>query len=214
MRCARDKQIWVGAVATGSTGKSLNSTYANRDTIEYKDELGVSILTICQTMIGNNCIGGLPPAAELTGGVLVFFPSYGVMDSAIARWKETGLFNRLIVAGGNIVIEPQGSAGNAGRGKAIARGSAIGKEDLNKKRNSGETTSDLVEEVEESDVLKGIVGEFEATLKRSRRCILLAVCRGKVSEGIDFSDERGRVVIITGKKDLCALHVLAPKSCL
>lgn len=178
-------------------GNSLNSTYSNRDKLEYKDELGVSILTICQTMIGSNCIGGLPPAAELTGGVLVFFPSYGVMDSAINRWKETGLFNRLIVAGGNIVIEPAGSGGSMrGKPKQLK---LTGTDNVVEKHHD---TIDAIDELEENDVLKGIVGQFEAALKRSRRCILFAVCRGKVSEGIDFSDDRGRVVIITGLKML------------
>ena len=43
-----------------------------------------------------------------------------------------------------------------------------------------------------------MIVEFEQQLKRNRRCVLLAVFRGKVSEGIDFTDERGRVVIVTG----------------
>ncbi len=32
----------------------------------------------------------------------------------------------------------------------------------------------------------------------SRGAIFLAVCRGKVSEGLDFSDRAGRAVVITG----------------
>jgi len=32
----------------------------------------------------------------------------------------------------------------------------------------------------------------------SNGSIFFAVCRGKVSEGLDFSDARGRAVIITG----------------
>ena len=35
-------------------------------------------------------------------------------------------------------------------------------------------------------------------MRRDKKCIMLAVCRGKVSEGIDFSDNKGRVVIMTG----------------
>ena len=33
---------------------------------------------------------------------------------------------------------------------------------------------------------------------RSHGAIMLAVCRGKISEGIDFADDNGRAVIITG----------------
>ena len=32
----------------------------------------------------------------------------------------------------------------------------------------------------------------------SRGAIFFAVCRGKVSEGLDFSDRAGRAVVITG----------------
>ncbi len=34
--------------------------------------------------------------------------------------------------------------------------------------------------------------------KRYNGAIMLAVCRGKISEGIDFADNNGRAVIITG----------------
>jgi len=37
--------------------------------------------------------------------------------------------------------------------------------------------------------------------------ILLFFDRGKVSEGIDFTDNKGRVVIITGTSHLCRLYV-------
>lgn len=52
----------------------------------------------------------------------------------------------------------------------------------------------------EKDILFGIVNEFNQALKSTKKCILFAVCRGKVSEGIDFSDDKGRIVIITGNK--------------
>jgi len=34
--------------------------------------------------------------------------------------------------------------------------------------------------------------------KRSRGALMFAVCRGKISEGIDFADDNGRAVIVTG----------------
>ena len=34
--CNRDKQMWVAAVSTGVSGKSLNSSYQHRDTAAYK----------------------------------------------------------------------------------------------------------------------------------------------------------------------------------
>jgi Rad3-related DNA helicase len=62
-------QIWVGALAVGSTGKQLNSSYKIRETEDYKDELGMSILQICQTMIGRGGVGSTPSGPEVKGGV-------------------------------------------------------------------------------------------------------------------------------------------------
>ena len=87
----------------------LNSTFAVRDTSEYKDELGASVLAICQTMAGN--AGGALGGPDLSGGVLVFFPSYGVMESAVERWNKTGMMDRLRTIGGGVIVEPRSSAG-------------------------------------------------------------------------------------------------------
>lgn len=37
------KQIWAGIVPVGPSGYLLNSSYRNRDSIEYKQELGNTI---------------------------------------------------------------------------------------------------------------------------------------------------------------------------
>ena len=36
--------------------------------------------------------------------------------------------------------------------------------------------------------------------KKSTGAVMLAVCRGKISEGIDFADDNGRAVISISKK--------------
>uniref|UniRef100_A0A804PSK4 Meiotic recombination protein DMC1 n=1 Tax=Zea mays TaxID=4577 RepID=A0A804PSK4_MAIZE len=53
-------QVWVGVVPVGPSGHALNSSYRTRNTIQYKQELGTAI-----------------------DGLLVFFPSYSMMDITI-----------------------------------------------------------------------------------------------------------------------------------
>jgi regulator of telomere elongation helicase 1 len=43
-----------------------------------------------------------------------------------------------------------------------------------------------------------VIATFNAAVDGKRGAVLFAVCRGKVSEGIDFADARGRAVIVTG----------------
>lgn len=48
--------------------------------------------------------------------------------------------------------------------------------------------------------LKPCLASFDAAVARdpTRGACLLAVCRGKVSEGLDFADSRARLVLLTG----------------
>jgi hypothetical protein len=190
-----NKQIWVGCVTTGSSGKQLNSSYKVRETAEYKDELGGSILNIIRTMAGQGGIGtigaGIPLGPELKGGILVFFPSYGVMNSCVDRWKESGMLEKLGNVGGSVVVEPKGS--NAGPANARAKPQGVKRGDRWSDSSGAEVTgpkgfgfssssapkAPTVDEDDEGSgaVLGGVIKEFEATLSSRGRCVLLAVCR-------------------------------------
>ena len=63
------RQVWVGTLKTGPSKKLLNSSYNNRDKAEYKEELG---RTICNVL------------RQIPNGLLVFFPSYSVMDRCVS----------------------------------------------------------------------------------------------------------------------------------
>jgi hypothetical protein len=164
-----NSQVWVGAVAKGYNGRQLNSSFAVRDTDNYKDELGSSVEYICRAMQGKD---QMYRGEELKGGILVFFPSYGMMEKAIVRWKQSGCWDRLIHVCGTIVVEPKGSQPAVGSNSSTRVGattvSKVKKIDPDEEESTetGPTYS-----------IGSLQDEFEQGLKASGRCILMAVCR-------------------------------------
>ncbi|XP_061960529.1 regulator of telomere elongation helicase 1 homolog [Populus nigra] len=71
-------QIWAGVVPAGPSGRSLNSSYRTRDSLEYKQELGNAIVNF---------------ARIVPDGLLVFFPSYYLLDQCISCWKNKSQAN-------------------------------------------------------------------------------------------------------------------------
>ena len=60
----------------GPKGTPLNSSYQHRDSREYKEDLGYAIVNF---------------ARMVPDGLLVFFPSYGVLKSCTDFWKSTSV---------------------------------------------------------------------------------------------------------------------------
>ena len=52
--------------------------------------------------------------------------------------------------------------------------------------------------VEDKKDFKATIDSYYSSIKTKKEAILFAVCRGKVSEGLDFSNENGRAVVILG----------------
>jgi hypothetical protein len=123
------------------------------------------------------------------------------MDAVVEHWKNSShnIYERLKAVGGDIVVEPKGQASRPSNATSNANNNSDRQSRPAKgnKMAAGETVDDDEEEGTDS-VLNGVIGDFERALKRRGRCILLAVCRGKISEGIDFRDSKARIVIITG----------------
>ena len=144
-------QVWGGIVPVGPSGKRLNSSYRFRDTDEYKHELGGVVVNF---------------ARVIPDGLLVFFPSYGVMRSCVEAWQTHGnptIWDR-IAAAKHPVVEPTDKA------------------------------SFMAAFEEFNDAIDDGAGAAGGR----RGAVFFAVCRGKVSEGIDFADKAGRGVILTG----------------
>jgi len=140
----QSNQVWGGVVTRGPNGNvQLNSSFRLRDTPEYKSEIGNVVLSA---------------AKIIPDGLLVFFPSYGVMNSCIQHWKATGIWAGLDAVK-TCVVEPSNS-----------------------------------------EEFHACYKEFNVALQQGtkRGAAFFAVCRGKVSEGIDFADKACRGVILTG----------------
>ncbi|KAL3680444.1 hypothetical protein R1sor_023400 [Riccia sorocarpa] len=145
-------QIWVGVVQAGPSGRGLNSSYKTRDSPEYKQDLGNTIVNF---------------ARIVPDGLLVFFPSYHLLNSCVEFWQTV----------------PRGAAVNS---STIWERISKFKQPVIEPRESA-----LFNQANESYIAK-------LSDTSSSGAVFFAVCRGKVSEGLDFADRAGRAVVVTG----------------
>ena len=131
-------------MSAGPTGHSLNAAYQNSNTYGFQDEVGRLVLNICSTV---------------AHGVLVFLPSYKLLNDLTERWKATGMWTKIFEKK-TVVAEPRFS-----------------------------------------DQLENVMKEFYSVIESTNHgvndmgqdgALFLAVCRGKVSEGLDFADNNAR----------------------
>ncbi|XP_028765231.1 Fanconi anemia group J protein homolog isoform X1 [Neltuma alba] len=168
-----DSQVWPAIICTGPGNYPLNASYKTADGYAFQDAVGRSLEEIFKTV---------------PGGCLVFFPSYKLMEKLCNRWSETGQWSRLN-AEKSLFVEPRGGSqddfelalkgyydsihlhttATLGRKRRVKNGGFSHLHAVNSPKNS-----------------------------KKGGAALLGVCRGKVSEGIDFSDDNARVVIIVG----------------
>ncbi|XP_027501918.1 regulator of telomere elongation helicase 1 isoform X4 [Corapipo altera] len=73
-------QLWVGIIPKGPDGAMLTSTYERRFSEDYLSSLGKTI---------GNIVRVVPH------GLLVFFPSYPVMDKSLEYWREHDFAKRI-----------------------------------------------------------------------------------------------------------------------
>ncbi|KAJ0755472.1 putative DNA helicase [Helianthus annuus] len=149
-----DNQLWAGIVPVGPSGHPFNSSYKTRDSAEYKLNLGNSIVNF---------------ARIVPDGLLVFFPSYYLMNLCIEYWKNT-----------------------SGVSTNTSNSSTIWERICKHKRP--------VVEPRQSSLFPEAIDDYMSKLRdtSSNGAVFFAVCRGKVSEGLDFADQAGRAVIVTG----------------
>ena len=218
------KDLLAAVVASGPAGRELRSTYEARKSDAHEGPSGTlgrarpperTIRTLHRKTVSPKQrrykieLGGVVTAAAervRKGGVLVFFPSY------FARRRRP-------------ILSPRRSRPNDPRGGDRTRpndprgGDRARPNDRPPRRpnaTSPQALDDAVEAWKRSTVWsrlergRTVVVEprgsadfrtsaqtFDAAAANGS-AVLLAVCRGKASEGMDFADEKCRVVIVTG----------------
>jgi regulator of telomere elongation helicase 1 len=166
----QDDQIHVRVVGNGVSGKVLSSSYERRQDNEYYTELGNTLVALSRV---------------IPGGMLIFFPSYGVMQTCIERW------------GGPASSRPNGY------GKPVSNFFAAKKSNTSSRysfphtptafNTSKETLTPwkrllgnkaVVLEPRSTSDLPDAISEFHKFLNmpKSRGVALFGVCRGKISE--------------------------------
>nr|XP_012628428.1 regulator of telomere elongation helicase 1 isoform X1 [Microcebus murinus]XP_012628429.1 regulator of telomere elongation helicase 1 isoform X1 [Microcebus murinus]XP_012628430.1 regulator of telomere elongation helicase 1 isoform X1 [Microcebus murinus]XP_012628431.1 regulator of telomere elongation helicase 1 isoform X1 [Microcebus murinus]XP_012628432.1 regulator of telomere elongation helicase 1 isoform X1 [Microcebus murinus] len=136
-------QIWVGIVPRGPDGAQLSSAFDRRFSEECLSSLGKTLGNV---------------ARVVPHGLLVFFPSYPVMEKSLEFWRARDLA-RKVEALKPVFVEPRSKGG-----------------------------------------FSEVIGAYyeRVAAPGSSGATFLAVCRGKASEGLDFSDMNGRGVVVTG----------------
>ncbi|KAL9238088.1 hypothetical protein vseg_012561 [Gypsophila vaccaria] len=165
-----ESQVWASVLSTGPQHYPLNASYKTADTFAFQDAVGKSLEELFRV---------------IPGGALVFFPSYKLMDKLCKRWRQTGQWS-LLNARKPLYVEPRGSQEDLENELQGYYCSIRGenKPTLGKRRKAKKVESNVCNATDSRDIHEGAA--------------FLAVCRGKVSEGIDFSDENARAVIIVG----------------
>ncbi|KAI3653591.1 hypothetical protein MP228_001538 [Amoeboaphelidium protococcarum] len=142
-------QLLVGVLTKGPMQVSFNASYENRSASAYLADLGNALVNF---------------ARIVPSGMLVFFPSYVVMQNCIQSWSEQ----------------------KAGQADCVMSRLKKLKEVFTEPKDKNQFNDSIL--------------EYYALVKDPQHsgAIFFAVCRGKASEGIDFSDGKGRAVVITG----------------
>lgn len=163
-------QVWSAVISHGPGNYPLDASYKTADQYAFQDALGQSLEEICKIV---------------PGGALIFFPSYKLMEKLCDRWRKTGQWSRLN-ARKPLFVEPRG--GNQEEFDNVLKGyydsvSRRKKPAFGRKRRMKKTDDNVTDSTE---------------VTNCKGAAFLAVFRGKVSEGIDFSDDNARVVIVVG----------------
>jgi regulator of telomere elongation helicase 1 len=153
-------QISIIATQTGPSGVALNSTFQNREKEEYQIEVGNVLLNL---------------ARIVPDGLLVFFPSYTVMERCLSKWSTL----------------------QKGQSKTIYDSISKYKKIFVEPKDN-KSLQDCIAAYEDILANGPPASKGSGDIQPSNGATFFAVCRGRVSEGLDFADRNGRAVVIIG----------------
>ncbi|KAF8562533.1 hypothetical protein P879_08183 [Paragonimus westermani] len=163
----------VTALSHGPGGTRLCATYQHQNTYTFQDELGQLVLEACRLV---------------PGGVLCFLPSYSLLDKLAQRWETTNLISALRQVK-HVMFEPRSSIGlDSWLNEFYAAVDDTGLSSLRARKPKCDDAH--ATNIDDSFA--------QSPDNRSSGALVFAVCRGKVSEGLDFADAYGRLVIAVG----------------
>ncbi|CAH8516311.1 unnamed protein product [Heterobilharzia americana] len=173
-------RLLVTTLSHGPNGTRLCATYQHQNTFTFQDEIGSVVVSACRLV---------------PGGVLCFLPSYSLLDKLVQRWEITGLLKQLNTIK-HVMIEPRSSVGlddwlqefYSFINQSVQNDKLRLKSKSHRKSNHGTD-----ENSSSSYAAKKTSGVLNQT-----GSVIFAVCRGKVSEGLDFADAYARLVIAIG----------------
>jgi len=186
-----ENQIHVRVIGRGVSNKLLTSSYERRQNNEYYVELGNTLASLSRV---------------IPCGMLVFFSSYGMMETSIERWGGPACsrsFNKTNSSASNFFAARQRKNGSTNTARYSYP--QVATEYTSKQMHSTPwkrllSHKAIVIEPRLSSDLPDAIAEFHRylNLPKSKGVALFGVCRGKISEGIDFANDMCRAVIITG----------------
>ncbi|OMH82001.1 putative ATP-dependent RNA helicase DDX11 [Zancudomyces culisetae] len=157
---------------TGSSELVLNFSNQKNSKLLYVAELGESLFRVID---------------PIPGGVVAFFPSYSFLNNAVANWSNSGIINKISLKK-KVFIEPKISNS---RTMPTTDGGNFSYTAPHENKRVGKPKM-------ASGNVQGVLASYGSAVRRNNGAILFAVVGGNMSEGINFSDELARAVIMLG----------------